>query len=118
MCTMKQVGIVKKNLKDTFSDRVLKAALSIPKGKVTTYGRIARAAGGGAMASQSITTILGKAYEQGVKNIPFHKIVYADGRIWISPEYRKERMRLYKKEGIEIDENDRIKNFRDVLFEF
>ncbi len=102
----------------TFSDRVLKIALSIPKGRVTTYGRIARAAGAGSIAAQSITTILGKAYDNGVKNIPFHRIVYADGHIWVSPSHRKERLALYKKEKIELDKNDKIKNFRDILIEF
>ena len=42
------------------------------------------------MASQSITTILGKAYKQGEKNIPFHRIVYADGTVWLSDKYKKE----------------------------
>jgi alkylated DNA nucleotide flippase Atl1 len=102
----------------TFSERVIKIALEIPKGRVTTYGRIARAAGAGPMASQSITNILGKAYMSGIKNIPFHRIVYADGHIWVSDKYRKERMQLYKKEGIKLDKNDRIVNFRDVLIEF
>jgi len=102
----------------TFSERVAKAALSIPKGKVTTYGRIAKACGAGPMASQSITAILGKAYQEGQKNIPFHRIVYADGRIWIDEKHRKNRMALYKKEGIEVDNNHKIKNFKDVLFEF
>jgi methylated-DNA-protein-cysteine methyltransferase-like protein len=101
----------------TFSERVVKIARSIPKGRVTTYGRIARAAGGGTMASQSITSILGKAWENGMKDIPFHRIVYADGRIWVDDKHRKTRMKLYKEEGIELDEKDRIKNFRDVLFE-
>ncbi|MDQ3076188.1 MAG: MGMT family protein [bacterium] len=102
----------------TFSERVVKIALSIPKGRVTTYGRIAIAAGAGAMASQSITNILGKAYMAGEKKIPFHRIVYADGRIWIDDKHRKDRMALYKKENIEVDEKDRIKNFRDKLIEF
>lgn len=102
----------------TFSQLVIKIALEIPKGRVTTYGRIARAAGGGAMSSQSITNILGKAEKEGVKNIPFHRIVYADGKIWIDENRRKERMALYKKEGIVIDEKDRIKNFDDLLIEF
>ena len=101
----------------TFHERVLKIALSIPKGRVTTYGRIARAAGGGPMASQSITRILGKAWDAGTKNIPFHRIVYADGKIWIDEKHRKERLKLYRQEGIEIDEKDRIKNFRSVLWE-
>lgn len=101
----------------TFSERVIKIALSIPVGRVTTYGRIAKAAGGGNMASQSITSILGKAYGDGERSIPFHRIVYADGRIWVNKTHRKKRMQLYKKEGIVVNKHDRIENFGDVLFE-
>ncbi len=101
----------------TFSERVVKIALSIPKGRVTTYGRIARAAGGGAMASQSITSILGKAWNNGEKNIPFHRIVYADGHIWVDAKHRTKRIKLYKQEGIKLDSKDRIENFRDILWE-
>ncbi len=104
----------KRNL---FSERVVELALSIPKGRVTTYGRLARAAGGGAMASQSITSILWKAEQRGVKNIPYHRIVYADGRIWIDPKRREERLALYKKEGISIDKNDCIVDFKKKLVE-
>jgi methylated-DNA-protein-cysteine methyltransferase-like protein len=102
----------------TFTERVIEAALTIPKGRVTTYGRLARACGAGPMASQSITGILGKAYQNGEKNIPFHRIVYADGSIWISDEYRAKRLALYKKEGIELDKNNKIKNFKDIVFDF
>lgn len=102
----------------TFSERVVKLALSVPSGRVTTYGRIARAAGGGAMASRSITSILSKAYDNGEKSIPFHRIVYADGRIWIDDRYQAERMGLYKKERIKLDKRNRITNFRSILFEF
>jgi alkylated DNA nucleotide flippase Atl1 len=102
----------------SFSDRVIEAALAIPKGKVTTYGRIARAAGAGGMASQSITGILGKAHtEQGLQ-IPFHRIVYANGKVWAGNEYHTKRMKLYNEEGIEIDKNNKIKNFEEILFEF
>ena len=101
-----------------FSERVVKLARSIPSGKVTTYGRLARAGGAGAMASRSITGILGKAYEGGIRDIPFHRIVYANGKIWISEAYRKKRLALYKKEGITLDKHDRIVNFRDTLHEF
>ena len=104
------------NPKATFSERVVRVALSIPKGKVATYGQIAYAAGGGSMASRSVTGILGKAYEAGEKNIPFHRIVYAGGKIWISDEYYKERMKRYKEEGIEVDERGRIKDFEEKLF--
>ncbi len=102
----------------SFSDRVVEIALSIPKGRVTTYGRISRAAGGGTMASQSITNILAKAYNAGKTAIPFHRIVYADGSIWIDEQHRTKRMKLYKQEGIEIDKNNKIKNFKEILLEF
>ncbi len=102
----------------TFSERVVRLALTIPPCKVTTYGRIAKAAGAGPMASQSITGILAKAYDAGEHSIPFHRIVYADGRIWVDDKHRAKRMKLYKKEGIVLDSNDRIKDFRDKLYEF
>lgn len=98
----------------TFSERVVELAKSIPEGRVTTYGDLARAAGAGPMAAQSITTILWKAEQKGVKNIPYHRIVYADGRVWINSERRKERLTLYKKEGITLDERDRVIDFADV----
>ena len=103
---------------ETFSQRVVKLALTIPPGRVSTYGAIARAAGAGPIAAQSITTILGKAWENGEKKIPFHRVVYSDGRIWVSEERRKERLALYKKEGIQIDKKDRIIDFHDKLWEF
>ncbi len=100
----------------SFSERVVAIALSIPKGKVTTYGRLSKAAGGGAMSSQSITTILGKAWKNGEKTIPFHRIVYADGRVWINDEHRAERLKKYKQEGIKLDDKDRVIDFYDKLY--
>lgn len=101
----------------TFSERVVKIALSIPPGRVTTYGRIARAAGAGPMASQSITGILARAWDNGAKNIPFHRIVYADGHIWVDAKHRAKRLKLYQEEGILLDDKDRITNFRSILWE-
>lgn len=115
---MKKIRGNSANAPGEFSRRVVVLALSVPPGRVTTYGAIARAAGGGAMASQSITGILARAWDKGEKNIPFHRIVYSDGRVWMSPQYEKERMKRYKKEGITLDKAGKIENFRDVLFEF
>lgn len=102
----------------TFSERVVDAARKIPKGKVTTYGRVALACGGGKMASQSITAILGKAYTSGITDIPFHRIVYADGHVWMDDAHAKKRLALYKKEGIELSKKGLIKDFRKKLYEF
>lgn len=100
----------------SFRERVVKIALSIPKGQVTTYGYIARAAGGGNMASRSITSILGKAYMAGEKKIPFHRIVYADGKIWVNESHREERMKKYAIEKIKVDKKGRVVNFDDILY--
>jgi methylated-DNA-protein-cysteine methyltransferase-like protein len=100
---------------DSFSKQVVNIALSIPKGKATTYGCIAHAAGGGAIASQSITSILAKATTNSVRNIPYHRIVYSDGRVWMDPMHRRKRLALYKKEGVNLDKTDRIINFKDIL---
>ncbi len=102
----------------TFSDRVVALALAIPEGKVTTYAILARRAGGGGMAARSITGILSKAWEKGERKIPFHRIVYSDGKIWTSPEYHTKRIALYKKEGIALDTRNRIVDFADHLHEF
>jgi methylated-DNA-protein-cysteine methyltransferase related protein len=104
--------------KKTFSQIVVELALMIPHGKVTTYGALARMAGGGTMSSQTITSVLAKAYNNGETRIPFHRIVYSDGRIWSSPEYDKQRKALYKKEGIEINDKNKIIDFEDKLFDF
>ncbi len=105
----------------TFSERVIKMALSIPKGRVSTYGRIAKAAGGGGQAARSITGILGKATESGVKNIPYHRIVYTDGVVWLDDVYGKKRLALYKKEGIKVETirgKHKIKDFYKVVYDF
>lgn len=103
----------------TFSERVVDLALSIPEGKVTTYGHIAKAAGGGAMASRSVTNILSKAHQAGVKDIPWHRIVYADGSVWLgNTEHAKQRLELYRKEKILLDKSHKIQNLRDIIHEF
>lgn len=98
----------------SFSERVVKLARSVPRGRVTTYGDLARAAGAPPMAAQSITSILSKAERAGVRDIPFHRIVYAGGRIWINDEHRRARMELYAREGIEIDERGRVVDFERI----
>lgn len=99
-----------------FSQRVYDLALSIPEGSVTTYGDLAKAAGGGAMAARSISRILGKA--PNPKVIPWHRIVYASGKVWFSPEQEKSRRRLYEREGITLTKNNTIENFEEIRCSF
>ncbi len=100
----------------TFSQRVWELALSIPEGRVTTYGALAKAAGGGLMASRSISSILSKSPNPNV--IPWHRIVYANGKVWFDPQYEKKRKSLYKREGIKLNKKGYIEDFEELLFDF
>lgn len=99
-----------------FSRRVWELATTIPPGRVTTYGTLAKAAGGGAMAARSITSILSKAPNQGA--IPYHRIIYANGRIWFDPTHEKKRQKLYQTEAIEVSDTGIVQNLEDVLYYF
>ena len=103
-------------MEGTFSSRVWELAISIPEGRVTTYGALAKAAGGTLMASRSITSILSKAPNN--KTIPYNRIVYANGKVWFSREDEAKRRKLYKREGIEVDKKGFITNFEEVLLDF
>ncbi len=99
-----------------FSRRVWALVLTIPVGKVTTYGLLTIAAGGHPMMSQMITHILSKSPD--VDRIPFHRIVCANGRPWLSQKYEKKRLELYKKEGVELDSKGRIVDFDKKIYYF
>ena len=103
-------------MEGSFSQKVWELATSIPPGRVTTYGILAAAAGGGAMAARSITSILSKAPNQGA--IPYHRIVYAGGKVWMTDECEDKRRKLFKREGVEVDTNGKIKNFDEVVYYF
>ena len=95
---------------------MVELALSIPKGRVTTYGDLARAAGGTPMTAQSVSGILSRAEDSGVKGIPWHRIVYSGGKVWLPGEHKEKRLALYKKEGIEINEKGFVIDFEDIRF--
>lgn len=102
--------------KGDFSRKVISLVKQIPPGKVTTYGLLAVAAGGHPILAQMITHILSKAPDQS--SIPYHRIVYSNGKVWLSENLKKERLALYKKEGIELDKNNRIIKFEEKLYTF
>lgn len=99
-----------------FTQRVWQLTLSIPPGRVTTYGILATAAGGHPMLSRLITHILSKSPD--VDRIPWHRIVYANGRVWLDPKHKKQRLKLYCQEGIKLDKHSRIIDFDKILYDF
>ncbi len=102
----------------TFSQRITELALSIPSGRVTTYGALARGAGGCGQAARSVSHILSKFPNQGM--IPWHRIVYAGGKAWLSDDKELElkRRAQFAAEGIEVNNKGKIKDFEDVVYHF
>lgn len=99
-----------------FSKRVIELALSIPPGRVTTYGLLAVAAGGHPILAQMVTSILWKSAER--EKVPWHRIVYSSGKIWTDPSVDKIRKKLYKVEGIKLGKNNRIIDFEKLVYTF
>lgn len=101
-----------------FSKKVCQLALTIPRGRITTYGLLTQAAGGHPMLAQMVTTILWKSPNREI--YPYHRIVYSDGRVWLFNDPKKDakRLKLYKKEGIQLDSKNRIINFDNLVFTF
>ena len=102
----------------TFSQRVIEAAISVPKGRVTTYGDIAHASGAGGQAARSVNGILVRAYKKGQTDIPFHRIVYSSGRVWKQGNSIPWRAVQYKKEGMSVSEKGYINDFLTKRWEF
>ncbi len=91
---------------EEFTKIVIEIISSIPKGKVTSYGRISKMAGksNGARQVSRILHTMTRKY-----NLPWHRVININGFISI-PEhdgYYEQKARLLS-EGVEFDENDQV----------
>jgi len=80
-------------------DPVYKLVKKIPRGRVTTYGEIARAVklrGGARVAGYAMA-----ACPSG-RGIPWHRVVGAGGKLLIREPYAALQRRLLESEGVEI----------------
>ena len=77
----------------------MEETLKIPKGKVVTYGAIAK-------RLKTSPRAVGQALKRNrfPDKYPCYKIVYSDGRIgnYSAPGGQKEKIRRLKKDGVEI----------------
>ena len=99
----------------SFSQLLFEYASSIPPGRVTTYGALAKAAGGGGQAARSVGSILSKHPNKNV--VPWHRIVYAGGRVWWPEEHRHARAKLYQAEAIVVTPAGRIVDFDELFWD-
>ena len=89
--------------------------MQIPRGKVRTYGALAKALGD-IRAARACGVMLSQNPDP--PRIPCHRVVMSDGSLggFTHPEGIKRKIELLRQEGIEI-ENGKVKNFPKFLFE-
>ncbi len=101
-----------------YEERVWKLMEKIPKGKVTTYGLIAR------KLNTNAYRAVGNACRENpyAPRVPCHRVVKSDGTIGgfggkTLGKTIEKKIRLLRKEGVEVRDR-KIVDFEKVLFKF
>ena len=95
------------------SEDVYNMLLTIPKGKVSTYGDLAKALGN-PTASRYIGSILGK--NPNPIKVPCHRVVMSNGKIGGYALGTQKKKKLLQNEGVIFDDKNKIKEFNNVRF--
>ena len=92
-------------MNEIFKQQVWEITKLIPKGRVSSYGAIAKAVG-----FPNHSRHVGKAMGGCPKDVPAHRVISSSGALSV-PEFQEK----LEKEGIEV-ENFRIKNFKNLFW--
>ena len=98
--------------KTEFEKEVLVTTFKIPRGKISTYKRIAEKVGK-PHAYRAVANALHKNPLHPI--VPCHRVVRSDGRFGGEKSAAASRRKLVEKEGVPI-ENDRVKICDEILF--
>lgn len=93
-----------------FKRQVLEIIRLIPRGRVTSYGAIAKAMGYPNHARQ-----VGNALSSYDKTLPAHRVLNASGRISL-PSCVERFTEKLESEGVKM-KNGRVENFREVFWD-
>lgn len=95
-----------------FKQKVFNLTKKIPKGRITTYGIMAR-------KLKTSPRAVGQALKKNLNpiKIPCHRVVKSNGKVGGYSQGIKKKIKLLKKEGIKI-KNKKIKNFEKSLLNF
>jgi methylated-DNA-[protein]-cysteine S-methyltransferase len=117
---MKQINRKQeKNISKRLSTKTIKSEdvynmlLTIPKGKVSTYGDLAKALGNPA-ASRHIGRILNK--NQNPIKVPCHRVVMSNGKIGGYAFGTQKKKELLQKEGVIFTDEYRLNEFSKVRY--
>ncbi|MBS3790241.1 MAG: endonuclease V [Candidatus Thermoplasmatota archaeon] len=103
---MEGIGILRNFRKDFYS-----LVSQIPKGKVTTYGRLAKALGD-KIAARAVGTMLNQNPDP--ITVPCHRVIRSDGTLGGYGKGKEKKKELLEREGIDI-EDGKVIDFDDIL---
>jgi methylated-DNA-[protein]-cysteine S-methyltransferase len=100
-----------------FEERVWKLMETIPAGKVTTYGLLAKK-----LNSRAYRAV-GNACRRNpyAPRVPCHRVVRSDGTVGgfngeTSGKNVRKKIQMLRREGVEVEKNGKIVQFENVLF--
>ncbi len=88
-----------------FTEEVLVIIQRIPRGRVMSYGQVAKLAGN-ARGARQVARILHSMTQK--YNLPWHRIINSEGRISIAGGLAKNQKELLQSEGVEVSEDGYI----------
>ncbi|MCL2363995.1 MAG: methylated-DNA--[protein]-cysteine S-methyltransferase [Defluviitaleaceae bacterium] len=86
----------------SFNQRVYALVAAIPRGKVTSYGEIARALGN----PRGARTV-GWAMRNCPEGLPWHRVVMADGTV-TGGDFAAQRRAMLEEENIQFTDDERV----------
>ena len=95
------------------TERIFKLLCEVPRGKVTTYGELAKAAN--SRAFRAVGQILNR--NTNAPKVPCHRVVMSDGRIGGYAFGVSKKVDLLKSEGVSVSDG-RVIDFERRLFRF
>ena len=98
-----------------FQTRVYQLTSRVPRGKVTTYGAIAKALGKKGHASRAVGQALNR--NPFAPTVPCHRVVQSDGKLGGFGGELATKIERLEKEGIKIADG-RVLHFPRVLYTF
>ena len=98
---------------NVFKEKCYELLLQVPRGRITTYGEIAKKLGTKAYRA------VGRAMKENTNapQVPCHRVVKSCGDIGEYNRGQKEKIKLLKGERIKIKDN-KIINFKEKLYKF
>lgn len=96
-----------------FSERVWRLTAQIPRGRVTTYGLIAKALGK-PRASRAVGNALNKNPE--APRVPCHRVVRSTGQLGGYADGTAKKAKILRQEGLRIGPKNKVVDFDKVLY--